>query len=477
MKTHLAAYDPDNTGDQQQFRVAAKPSHGVLKLSGQTLGVGSRFTQDDLDNDRLVYHHDGSETTTDSFGFKLSDAGGGNEPAGTFDITILPANDAPELTLPNGVTAVEDGPAAINGIVIADDDVGGADLRLSLSVSAGTLSIGTLGTATIENGNDGEAGFDLVGTLAELNAAVATLSYTTDANSTTSDTLALTLSDQGGSGADPDAGGVPGDGDGNLTFESVTDSVPITVRSVNDAPVLTVPGSQTVNEDTDLDINGISIADIDAASGELDLTLSVGEGTLKLLGTTGLAFVSGSNGDATITVRGTLTELNTSLAAGLRYRGDQDFFGSDSLSLTISDRGNTGDIGGVKNDTATIALTIDPINDNPSADAVSTSGTEDAAQILLTLSGDDVDRDTNTTTDAIVSGFRIADLPTGGTLQDSNGVVLNVDAVIGIAEATNMRFVPASNFNGDVSFNYLAVDEAGAESPQATASSQRQRGE
>ena len=37
-----------------------------------------------------------------------------------------------------------------------------------------------------------------------------------------------------------------------------SDAVAITVSSVNDGPVNTVPGAQTVNEDTALSIGGVS---------------------------------------------------------------------------------------------------------------------------------------------------------------------------------------------------------------------------
>ena len=46
-------------------------------------------------------------------------------------------------------------------------------------------------------------------------------------------------------------------------------------------PVNTVPGAQTVNEDTTLPIAGVSVADVD--SGALTTTLSVSNGTLNVI--------------------------------------------------------------------------------------------------------------------------------------------------------------------------------------------------
>ena len=54
----------------------------------------------------------------------------------------------------------------------------------------------------------------------------------------------------------------------------------ITVNPVNDPPVNTVPGAQSVNEDTALPIAGMSVADVDSTS--LTTTLSVTNGTLNV---------------------------------------------------------------------------------------------------------------------------------------------------------------------------------------------------
>ncbi len=96
-------------------------------------------------------------------------------------------------------------------------------------------------------------------------------------------------------------------------------------------PVNSVPGPQSVNEDTALVFNAangnlISISDADAGTDELSVALSVNDGTLTLSGTTGLTFVAGSNGNATMTVTGTLNDLNAALD-GMSFLGDPDFSG------------------------------------------------------------------------------------------------------------------------------------------------------
>ena len=55
-----------------------------------------------------------------------------------------------------------------------------------------------------------------------------------------------------------------------------SDAVAITVSSVNDGPVNTVPGAQTVNEDTSLSIAGISVNDVDGNLATTQLTVTNG---------------------------------------------------------------------------------------------------------------------------------------------------------------------------------------------------------
>src|SRR5436305_9504708 len=91
-----------------------------------------------------------------------------------------------------------------------------------------------------------------------------------------------------------------------------SDSVNITVNHVDVAPVVSLPGAQTMNENTTLNFssaggNLISVSDADAAGGIEQVTLSVTQGTLTLAQTTGLLFSQGTGaGDGTMTFTGTI---------------------------------------------------------------------------------------------------------------------------------------------------------------------------
>src|SRR4029078_2685962 len=92
-----------------------------------------------------------------------------------------------------------------------------------------------------------------------------------------SDTLTVVTSDGGNTGTG-----------GTLTD---SDTVAITVTAANDAAVNVVPGAQTVAEDSNLSITGLSVSDVDAASASIATTLSVLHGTL-----TGLSAGGGAGG-------------------------------------------------------------------------------------------------------------------------------------------------------------------------------------
>ncbi|MGY4025971.1 VCBS domain-containing protein [Aeromonas rivuli] len=158
---------------------------------------------------------------------------------------------------------------------------------------------------------------------------------------------------------------------------------------LNDAPTLgnTTP-AQSVDEDLDLALVGLSVADIDAGSGALTLTLTVGHGVLSLGSATGLSVVT-NNGGAQLVLTGNLAALNAALLT-LNYRGNQDFNGTDTLSVLVNDNGQFGDkldgdgTPGNAEDaltaTTSILMTINPVNDTPvanndSATAIEAGGT------------------------------------------------------------------------------------------------------
>ena len=131
----LATTDVDNTAGQLVYTLSGVPANGTLYLSGVALGISDSFTQDDIDNDRVTYDHDGSETVSDSFAFSVDD-GAGAATSASFAITVTPVNDAPKISLINTTTTIAedvDTSSAIKvaDIVITDDAMGINGLSLS----------------------------------------------------------------------------------------------------------------------------------------------------------------------------------------------------------------------------------------------------------------------------------------------------------------------------------------------------------
>jgi uncharacterized delta-60 repeat protein len=136
----------------------------------------------------------------------------------------------------------------------------------------------------------------------------------------------------------------------------------LTILDPNDAPVNSIPGAQSTNENTALvfssaNTNQISIADSDAGADPVRVRLTATHGTLTLNGTGGLSFITGDGtGDATMSFTGTISAINTALN-GLSFTPTTGFSGAASLQIVTNDQGNTG-TGSAQSDTDTINITI-----------------------------------------------------------------------------------------------------------------------
>ena len=167
--------------------------------------------------------------------------------------------------------------------------------------------------------------------------------------------------------------------------------VAITVRPVNDAPVNTVPGTQTVDEDTALVFssangNTISIGDVDAGSNPVEVTLTASHGVLTLGGTTGLTFSAGDGAtDGTMTFRGAILHQYGAKRAAVYARGrlqrccrnhhHHQRPGQHRCRRSLSD-------------TDTVALTVRPVNDAPVNTAPgSQTIAEDTALVFSSTNG------------------------------------------------------------------------------------------
>lgn len=147
------------------------------------------------------------------------------------------------------------------------------------------------------------------------------------------------------------------------------------------APVNTVPGLQSEDEDTELAIGGISVSDTD--SDIASTALSVSNGTLRVSLAGGATIGAGVNGGSTLTLSGNAAQINAALAT-LTYQGLMNFNGGDTLSVTTTDVHGLSDVD-------TVSITVNPVDDAPSfavGDGIATdfaSNVSDAANDLIVL--------------------------------------------------------------------------------------------
>ena len=132
--------------------VATSPSHGLLQLSAD----GS-----------FSYQHDGSETTTDSFSYTVTNEAGSD--TGTATITIIPVNDAPQFALAMTDQAIGEGDQ-VTGQFTATDAEGdaitysilagpvGSTVNATSGLFAYTAPVGSSGVYTVTiSASDGNA--------------------------------------------------------------------------------------------------------------------------------------------------------------------------------------------------------------------------------------------------------------------------------------------------------------------------------
>lgn len=218
-------------------------------------------------------------------------------------------------------------------------------------------------------------------------------------------------------------------GSANFTYTlsngTVTDTATVTINvsAVNNAPVNTVPGAQSTPEDTAKVINGISITDIDVnetanAQMQVDLTVQNGKVALQTI-PAGVVFLGGtSNNSATISIQGSLADLNTAIN-GLLYTPNLNFNGPDTFRIITNDLNNTGS-GGAKIDNDTVTINVTAVNDAPTITLPSPVPVLEEDTLVITgTTVDDVDA---------LNGVEKVTLSVFG----GNGARLNLTTITGI---------------------------------------------
>jgi VCBS repeat-containing protein len=338
-KSELEVTDVDTAAGSIIYTLTAEPTNGTL--SGGAIGVSNTFTQDDIDNSRISYTHDGSESASDSFSFTVSDGEGGSIGETTFTITVNPVNDAPTISAPASIDVTEDSPYALTGISFADADAGSNPVSVTLEVPSGTLAATSGGGVTV---GGSASSLTLTGTIASINAFITgeNVTFTTALNVVSGVTLTVTISDSGNTGS----GGT----------KSASTSVSITVAAVNDAPTISALTSINI-ESTVNALTGISFSDVDAGTNPVTVTLSVSSGSLTATSGGGVT-VGGTASSLTLT--GSVSNINAFITGnGVTFTTAIDTEENVTLDIRIDDNGYSGS-GGVKSAIDSITLIVVP---------------------------------------------------------------------------------------------------------------------
>ncbi|NTV71319.1 MAG: type I secretion C-terminal target domain-containing protein, partial [Azonexaceae bacterium] len=270
-----------------------------------------------------VANYNNTAATPTTFSYTVT-SGGVTETA-TVSVVVNPINDAPVNTVPGAQAVVEDTAKAITGVSVADVD--GGNLTTTVSVLHGTLSVTTGTGATI--GANGTGSVTLSGTAAQINAALAGLTYSNTGDYNGVDSLTVITSD--GSLSDSDTVGI---------------SVSAVVDIAND--------SITTSEDTLINI-AVNANDSFENAGHLITAIN---GTAISVG----GSVAVANGTVTLKADGTLdfmpvANYNNTAATPTTF------------TYTVTSGGRT--------ETATVSVVVNPVNDSPVVGNASLSVSEE----------------------------------------------------------------------------------------------------
>ncbi|HHQ4480059.1 TPA: retention module-containing protein [Aeromonas veronii] len=259
------------------IKITLSVEHGTLTLpagSGVTVvgnGTGSLVltgTLADLNallSGGVTYQGNSDFYGNDALTMVINDqgntgSGGALSDTDVLPIEVQPVNDAPVNQLPGSMTVKEDGSLSLSGVSVKDVDAGSAPVSMVLRVEHGVLTLlGATGAVMVQGAGTSE--ITLVGSLADLNLLLASnLHYEPAKDFWGEDTLTVTTSDQGNTGA----GGPLSD----------TDQVTITVTPEPDMPGLTVDQHAFHALQGAVIPLGINASVVNPATGELSIRIS-----------------------------------------------------------------------------------------------------------------------------------------------------------------------------------------------------------
>ena len=378
-------------------RVNPESSAILLSAANGTFGtvtINDNGTPTDQTDDKLTYTpNDPNFYGTDSFTYVMDDTSGLGEPStGTVTIMVNDINDPPIL-MDDNFAATEDVPATISINFLLSNDSPGAGESASENPNPQTLAL-TGVTSGATGGSVEVQGENVIYTPAQDFNGTYTFTY---------DAI--------------DDGTNPGPLSG-------TGTVTIQVRSVDDPPVA-ADDSASTREDESVDISTATLLSNDSAG--------PADESSQMLSVTGVSATSAEGGSVSLS------------GDTVTYTPAADFFGTDTFTYSMTD--------GNESDTATVTVTVSPVNDAPVPGNDSTNGFNKAPIIIQVsdLLANDTPGPANESDQSLSI---VAVTPTA----DTNGMLmLNNDGTI--------TLTVEEGFVGTTSFEYTVQDNGPSGEP------------
>ena len=385
--------DPDGDALSIVTTPVTGPAHGTLVLNS---------------NGTFTYMPAANYNGLDSFSYTLKDADGATT-AATVTLNVNPVNDSPVITAPAALSATEDTPLTFGGAnTITVSDVDSSSLTTTLAVTNGKLTLSSATGVTITGSGTGT--LRLVGSPADVTAAIAAMTYNAPADYNGPATLTVSSTDGIGTNSS---------------------SIALTVAPVADI----TPDSVSTNEDNAISFNVLTGTNGATADNFESASAAV------------TSITQGARGTVTIGAGGLLT-----------YTPNADYNGTDTFTYTVTSGGVT--------ETATVTVTVNAVNDIPTqALPAAQLGTEDVAVIFSGAKGNqivigDIDSASITTTVSVPSGSLTA-IATPGVAILGNGtgiVTLTGDSAAITAALNGLTYVPVADANGTVTMSVSTTD-------------------